>query len=88
MKRLSQADLKPQHDIILRFLCLFYHRIYDWMPEQPNIFQVEQLERLKQELPELKSCLCPTVSRFAPSSLCGDPDHHVAANGIDNVESA
>ncbi|XP_063104801.1 glycerophosphocholine phosphodiesterase GPCPD1 isoform X3 [Cavia porcellus] len=67
---------------------LIYDRIYDWMPEQPNIFQVEQLERLKQELPELKSCLCPTVSRFAPSSLCGDPDHHVAANGIDNVESA
>uniref|UniRef100_A0A4W2CP68 Glycerophosphocholine phosphodiesterase 1 n=1 Tax=Bos indicus x Bos taurus TaxID=30522 RepID=A0A4W2CP68_BOBOX len=67
---------------------LIYDRIYDWMPEQPNIFQVEQLERLKQELPELKSCLCPTVSRFVPSSLCGEPDIHVDANGIDNVESA
>ncbi|XP_023574320.1 glycerophosphocholine phosphodiesterase GPCPD1 isoform X5 [Octodon degus] len=66
---------------------LIYDRIYDWMPEQPNIFQVEQLERLKQELPELKSCLCPTVSRFAPSSLCGDPDSHVDANGLDNLES-
>lgn len=54
------------------------------MPEQPNIFQVEQLERLKQELPELKSCLCPTVSRFVPSSLCGEPDILVDANGIDN----
>ncbi|CAK7294969.1 Glycerophosphocholine phosphodiesterase GPCPD1 [Vulpes lagopus] len=67
---------------------LIYDRIYDWMPEQPNIFQVEQLERMKQELPELKSCLCPTVSRFVPSSLCGEPDIHVDANGIDNVESA
>ncbi|MBZ3880348.1 Glycerophosphocholine phosphodiesterase GPCPD1 [Sciurus carolinensis] len=67
---------------------LIYDRIYDWMPEQPNIFQVEQLERLKQELPELKSCLCPTVSRFVPSSLCGDSDIHVDANGIDNVENA
>ncbi|XP_046535752.1 glycerophosphocholine phosphodiesterase GPCPD1 isoform X4 [Equus quagga] len=68
---------------------LIYDRIYDWMPEQPNIFQVEQLERLKQELPELKSCLCPTVSRFVPSSLCaGEPDIHVDANGIDNVGSA
>ncbi|PNJ24320.1 GPCPD1 isoform 4, partial [Pongo abelii] len=67
---------------------LIYDRIYDWMPEQPNIFQVEQLERLKQELPELKSCLCPTVSRFVPSSLCGESDIHVDANGIDNVENA
>lgn len=58
------------------------------MPEQPNIFQVEQLERLKQELPELKSCLCPTVSSFVPSALCGEPDIHVDANGIDNMESA
>ncbi|KAB1262234.1 Glycerophosphocholine phosphodiesterase GPCPD1 [Camelus dromedarius] len=67
---------------------LIYDRIYDWMPEQPNIFQVEQLERLKQELPELKSCLCPTVSRFVPSSLCGEPDIHVDANGINSVQSA
>ena len=58
------------------------------MPEQPNIFQVEQLERLKQELPELKSCLCPTASRFVPASLCGEPGIHVGANSIDNVDSA
>ncbi|XP_054580466.1 glycerophosphocholine phosphodiesterase GPCPD1 isoform X2 [Eptesicus fuscus] len=67
---------------------LIYDRIYDWMPEQPNIFQVEQLERLKQELPELKSCLCPTVSHFAPSSLCEEPGIHVDANGIDSMDSA
>uniref|UniRef100_A0A8C6W5J4 Glycerophosphocholine phosphodiesterase 1 n=1 Tax=Nannospalax galili TaxID=1026970 RepID=A0A8C6W5J4_NANGA len=67
---------------------LIYDRIYDWMPEQPNIFQVEQLERLKQELPELRSCLCPTVSHFVPSSLCGEPEIHVGAKGIDNVENA
>lgn len=58
------------------------------MPEQPNIFQVEQLERLKQELPELKSCLCPSVGHFVPSSFCGEPGIHVDANGIDNVENS
>ncbi|XP_074144018.1 glycerophosphocholine phosphodiesterase GPCPD1 isoform X2 [Sminthopsis crassicaudata] len=44
---------------------LIYDRIYDSMPEQPNIFQVEQLERLKKELPELRSCTCPTISHFS-----------------------
>lgn len=77
-----------KHEITLLFLCLFHHRIYDWMPEQPNIFQVEQLERLKQELPELKNCLCPSVGHFVPSSFCGEPGIHVDANGIDNVETS
>ncbi|KAH0513922.1 Glycerophosphocholine phosphodiesterase GPCPD1 [Microtus ochrogaster] len=67
---------------------LIYDRIYDWMPEQPNIFQVEQLERLKQELPELKNCLCPSVGHFVSSSFCGEPGIHVDANGIDNVETS
>lgn len=67
---------------------LIYDRIYDWMPEQPNIFQVEQLERLKQELPELKNCLCPTVSHFIPPSFCMESKLRVDANGIDNVETA
>ncbi|XP_032760160.1 glycerophosphocholine phosphodiesterase GPCPD1 isoform X2 [Rattus rattus] len=67
---------------------LIYDRIYDWMPEQPNIFQVEQLERLKQELPELKNCLCPTVSHFIPPSFCMESKLRVDANGIDNVENA
>ncbi|XP_077169169.1 glycerophosphocholine phosphodiesterase GPCPD1 isoform X2 [Paroedura picta] len=49
---------------------LVYDRIYDWMPEQPNIFQTEQLERLKKEVPELKSCICPTVSHFSSVGLC------------------
>ncbi|XP_042304425.1 glycerophosphocholine phosphodiesterase GPCPD1 isoform X1 [Sceloporus undulatus] len=49
---------------------LIYDRIYDWMPEQPNIFQTEQLERLKKEVPELKSCICPTVSHFSSLGLC------------------
>lgn len=49
---------------------LVYDRIYDWMPEQPNIFQTEQLERLKKEVPELKSCACPTVSHFSSIGLC------------------
>uniref|UniRef100_A0ACB8GEF2 Glycerophosphocholine phosphodiesterase gpcpd1 n=1 Tax=Sphaerodactylus townsendi TaxID=933632 RepID=A0ACB8GEF2_9SAUR len=41
---------------------LIYDRIYDWMPEQPNIFQTEQLERLKKESElinfEMKSVYC------------------------------
>ncbi|XP_028928298.1 glycerophosphocholine phosphodiesterase GPCPD1 isoform X2 [Ornithorhynchus anatinus] len=68
---------------------LVYDRIYDWMPEQPNVFQVEQLERLKKELPELKSCLCPTVSHFvSSSSLCVCPEIHLDANGIDNLQNS
>ncbi|XP_038607202.1 glycerophosphocholine phosphodiesterase GPCPD1 [Tachyglossus aculeatus] len=69
---------------------LVYDRIYDWMPEQPNVFQVEQLERLKKELPELKSCLCPTVSHFvsSSSSLCMCPEIHLDANGIDNLQNS
>lgn len=73
------------------FLCLFHYRIYDWMPEQPNIFQVEQLDRLKQELPELQNCLChsvSSVSQLVSSSFCGEPNIHVDANGIDDVENA
>ena len=88
LKKLSQTVLN-KHEITLFLLCVcFHHRIYDWMPEQPNIFQVEQLERLKLELPELKNCLCPTVSHFIPSSFCVEPDIHVDANGIDSVENA
>ncbi|XP_053140793.1 glycerophosphocholine phosphodiesterase GPCPD1 isoform X2 [Hemicordylus capensis] len=49
---------------------LVYDRIYDSMPEQPNIFQTEQLERLKKEVPELKSCVCPTLSHFSSHALC------------------
>nr|XP_056712233.1 glycerophosphocholine phosphodiesterase GPCPD1 [Euleptes europaea] len=49
---------------------LIYDRIYDSMPEQPNVFQTEQLERLKKEVPELKSCICPTVSHFSTIGLC------------------
>ncbi|XP_005489420.1 glycerophosphocholine phosphodiesterase GPCPD1 isoform X1 [Zonotrichia albicollis] len=49
---------------------LIYDRIYDQNPEQPNIFQVEQLERLKRELPELKSCVTPTVSHFKAITPC------------------
>ncbi|KAK2508540.1 hypothetical protein MC885_009713, partial [Smutsia gigantea] len=51
-----------------------------------NIFQVKHLECQKQELPGLKRCLCPTVSHFVPSSLCGEPSIHVDANSMDNVE--
>ncbi|KAH1172721.1 glycerophosphocholine phosphodiesterase GPCPD1 [Mauremys mutica] len=64
---------------------LIYDRIYDWMPEQPNIFQVEQLERLKKELPELKFCTCPTVSHFSTTSLCKCRNSRMEMNGIDNL---
>lgn len=52
------------------YLCVVCLRIYDWMPEQPNIFQTEQLERLRKEVPELKSCVGPTVSHFSSLALC------------------
>ncbi|KAM9154708.1 glycerophosphocholine phosphodiesterase GPCPD1 isoform 1-T1 [Pangshura tecta] len=67
---------------------LIYDRIYDWMPEQPNIFQVEQLERLKKELPELKFCTCPTVSHFSTMSLCKCRNSLMEMNGIDNLSDA
>ncbi|TFK08762.1 ras-related protein Rab-32 [Platysternon megacephalum] len=67
---------------------LIYDRIYDWMPEQPNIFQVEQLERLKRELPELKFCTCPTVSHFSTMSLCKCRNSLMETNGIDNLPNA
>ncbi|XP_050808077.1 glycerophosphocholine phosphodiesterase GPCPD1 isoform X2 [Gopherus flavomarginatus] len=67
---------------------LIYDRIYDWMPEQPNIFQVEQLERLKRELPELKFCTCPTVSHFSTMSLCKCRNSLMEMNGIDNLSDA
>ncbi|NXD14154.1 GPCP1 phosphodiesterase, partial [Nothocercus nigrocapillus] len=66
---------------------LIYDRIYDWNPEQPNIFQVEQLERLKKELPELKSCVCPTVSHFKSISLCKCRHSRREVKGVDNLNS-
>uniref|UniRef100_A0A8D0HMA2 Glycerophosphocholine phosphodiesterase 1 n=1 Tax=Sphenodon punctatus TaxID=8508 RepID=A0A8D0HMA2_SPHPU len=66
---------------------LIYDRIYDWMPEQPNIFQIEQLERLKQEVPELKSCICPTVSHFSVPSLCMCRHSSVETNDTESVQN-
>ncbi|XP_056679493.1 glycerophosphocholine phosphodiesterase GPCPD1 isoform X2 [Monodelphis domestica] len=67
---------------------LIYDRIYDSMPEQPNIFQVEQLERLKKELPELKSCTCPTVRHFSLSSASCVCHKNSLTNRVDNVQNA
>lgn len=67
------------------FFCLF--RIYDSNPEQPNIFQVEQLERLKKELPELKSCVCPTVSHFKSISPCKCHLSCLEEKAVDNLQS-
>nr|XP_048698471.1 glycerophosphocholine phosphodiesterase GPCPD1 isoform X2 [Caretta caretta] len=77
-----------QHLGMEKYLESSVHRIYDWMPEQPNIFQVEQLERLKRELPELKFCACPTVSHFSTVSLCKCHNSHMEMNGIDNLPNA
>ncbi|XP_039594361.1 glycerophosphocholine phosphodiesterase GPCPD1 isoform X1 [Polypterus senegalus] len=43
---------------------LIYDRICDARPEQANIFEVEEQERLKSGIPEetLKSCACSTLS--------------------------
>nr|AGT36602.1 glycerophosphocholine phosphodiesterase GDE1-like protein [Gallus gallus] len=66
---------------------LIYDRIYDSNPEQPNIFQVEQLERLKKELPELKSCVCPTVSHFKSISPCKCHHSCLEEKAVDNLQS-
>lgn len=72
----------------ITFLSVFCFRIYDWMPEQPNIFQTEQLERLKKELPELKSCICPTVSHFSTLGLCKcHSSHPIRARMGESTES-
>ncbi|CAH2255305.1 glycerophosphocholine phosphodiesterase GPCPD1 isoform X1 [Pelobates cultripes] len=67
---------------------LIYDRIYDWNPEQPNIFQVEHMERLKRELPEemLKSCLCPVLTSHyvCNSVVCVNNKIHMDTNGVSN----
>ncbi|KAM9316799.1 glycerophosphocholine phosphodiesterase GPCPD1-like [Gastrophryne carolinensis] len=64
---------------------LIYDRIYDWNPEQPNVFQVEQMERLKRGLPEgmLRSCLC-TVNQFVCDSDCTTANICVDSNDINS----
>nr|DBA27127.1 TPA: hypothetical protein GDO54_011303 [Pyxicephalus adspersus] len=59
---------------------LIYDRIYDWNPEQPNIFQAEQMERLKKGLSVemLRSCLCSFNQFVCDSTNCMD------TNGITN----
>ncbi|NWW02394.1 GPCP1 phosphodiesterase, partial [Oreocharis arfaki] len=66
---------------------LIYDRIYDSNPEQPNIFQVEQLERLKKELPELKSCVCPPVSHFKSIAPCKCHHNYLEEKAVDNLKS-
>ncbi|KAM4785600.1 glycerophosphocholine phosphodiesterase GPCPD1 isoform 3-T7 [Cyanocitta cristata] len=66
---------------------LIYDRIYDSNPEQPNIFQVEQLERLKKELPELKSCVCPSVSHFKSIAPCKCHHSYLEEKAVDNLKS-
>ncbi|XP_053316388.1 glycerophosphocholine phosphodiesterase GPCPD1 [Spea bombifrons] len=67
---------------------LIYDRIYDWNPEQPNVFQVEQMERLKRGLPEemLRSCLCSFVTNHyvCSSAVCVHNQIHVDTNGVIN----
>uniref|UniRef100_A0A8C5N199 Glycerophosphocholine phosphodiesterase GPCPD1 n=1 Tax=Leptobrachium leishanense TaxID=445787 RepID=A0A8C5N199_9ANUR len=70
---------------------LIYDRIYDWNPEQPNPFQVEQMERLKRELPEemLKNCLCPVLTSHyvCNSVLCVNSKIHMKSNGFTNHQA-
>ncbi|KAM8946213.1 glycerophosphocholine phosphodiesterase GPCPD1 [Pelodytes ibericus] len=67
---------------------LIYDRIYDWNPEQPNVFKVEQMERLKRGLPEgmLQNCLCsvPLAHYVCNSTLCMSKSINIDTNGIAN----
>ncbi|KAM4692984.1 glycerophosphocholine phosphodiesterase GPCPD1 [Discoglossus pictus] len=67
---------------------LIYDRIYDWNPEQPNIFQVEQMERLKRELPAdmLKNCQYP-LHYDCNAILCTNNTIHVDTNGVSSHPS-
>ncbi|KAG9484326.1 hypothetical protein GDO78_009963 [Eleutherodactylus coqui] len=70
---------------------LIYDRIYDWNPEQPNIFKVEQMERLKKELPAemLRNCLCPPVNDYMCNGAnCTSDDIHMEINGVANHHPA
>ncbi|NXM76488.1 GPCP1 phosphodiesterase, partial [Serilophus lunatus] len=66
---------------------LIYDRIDDSNPEQLNVFQVEQLERLKKELTELKSCPCPTVSHFKSIDSCKCYNNFLEEKTVDNLKS-
>lgn len=67
---------------------LIYDRIYDWNPEQPNVFKVEQMERLKKGLPAgmLRSCLCPVDQYVCNSTNCSSNHLCMDTNGIANHE--
>ncbi|XP_075719169.1 glycerophosphocholine phosphodiesterase GPCPD1 isoform X2 [Rhinoderma darwinii] len=69
---------------------LIYDRIYDWNPEQPNVFKVEQMERLKTELPAemLRSCLCPVVNHFVCKEANCTNGIHMETNGVANHHPA
>ncbi|XP_040285700.1 glycerophosphocholine phosphodiesterase GPCPD1 isoform X1 [Bufo bufo] len=70
---------------------LVYDRICDWNPEQPNIFKVEQMERLKRELPAdmLQSCLCPVVNHFVcTATSCTNSSKRLESNGVINHQPA
>ncbi|XP_018422227.1 PREDICTED: glycerophosphocholine phosphodiesterase GPCPD1 [Nanorana parkeri] len=65
---------------------LIYDRIYDWNPEQANLFKVEQMENLKKGLTEemLRSCLCPVNQYVCNSANCSRNNIHEDTNGIAN----
>ncbi|KAM5164634.1 glycerophosphocholine phosphodiesterase GPCPD1 isoform 2-T2 [Mantella aurantiaca] len=67
---------------------LIYDRIYDWNPEQPNIFQVEQMERLKKGLPEemLRSCLSSANHYMCNSTNCSSKNFCMDTNGVANQQ--
>ncbi|XP_040207615.1 glycerophosphocholine phosphodiesterase GPCPD1 isoform X1 [Rana temporaria] len=65
---------------------LIYDRIYDWNPEQPNVFKVEQMERLKKGLPVgmLRSCLCSVDQYVCNSTNCCGNLLCMDTNGVAN----
>ncbi|XP_062912289.1 glycerophosphocholine phosphodiesterase GPCPD1 [Mobula hypostoma] len=56
---------------------LIYDRICDFMLGQTNIFQVEKLDQLKQQLPEeaFVDCSCPDINHFTCQSIPGHDDN-------------
>ncbi|XP_051867703.1 glycerophosphocholine phosphodiesterase GPCPD1 [Pristis pectinata] len=56
---------------------LIYDRICDFLLGQTNIFQVEELDELKQQLPEeaFVDCSCPDINHFTCQSIPGHDDN-------------
>ncbi|XP_043912332.1 glycerophosphocholine phosphodiesterase GPCPD1 [Protopterus annectens] len=65
---------------------LIYDSICESLPEQPDIFMVEQMERLKKELPEDTLRSCCSLTKFC--HLCNSSRNNLNENISENAKEA